>query len=114
MYTDTRACLLHLGVELPRVEKTSLASVPFYLARAVVLLPVWFGSFGACGGAYWLCGCCWLCAWACCAPPSGACCGVCWSPGYPCSVCLSYGRDKGDYLPCLGPCHCPASSEAHA
>ena len=47
-------------------------------------------------------------------PPSGACCGVCWSPGYPCSVCLSYGRDKGDYLPCLGPCHCPASSEAHA
>ena len=21
MYTDTRACLLHLGVELPRVEK---------------------------------------------------------------------------------------------
>ena len=48
-----------------------LASVPFYLARAVVLLPVWFGSFGACGGAYWLCGCCWLCAWACCAP-----CGV--------------------------------------
>ena len=68
MYTDTRACLLHLGVELPRVEKTSLASVPFYLARAVVLLPVWFGSFGACGGAYWLCGCCWLCARACCAP----------------------------------------------
>ena len=22
MYKDTRACLLHLGVELPRVEKT--------------------------------------------------------------------------------------------